>query len=194
MFFFANIRSPAFSILAYMTVTNKFVFSGIGFNLNFFLLLLQALGSFGLMVLSSIVAAWADIQIPISYYSWAPKESATIFSVLGAGYIWMCFNCISSATYLLAMRKRLRLTNFSDFETMYFNNILSIPILLVCSILLEDWSAANLIQNFPPNSRIQLFIAIFLSGFSSLAISYCSIWCIHDTSSTSYSMAGAFNK
>ena len=77
---------------------------------------------------------------------------------------------------------------------MYYNNLLSIPILLGCSIFLEDWSSANLTKNFPPQSRTSIMTAILLSGLSSVFISYTSAWCVRTTSSTTYSMVGALNK
>lgn len=76
-----------------------------------------ALLSFGLMVLSSIVSAWADISAAISNYSSAPHEAATELASLNAGYIWMLLNCLSSATFVLSMRKRIKLTQFSDFDS-----------------------------------------------------------------------------
>jgi GDP-mannose transporter len=74
--------------------------------------------SFGLMVLSSVVAAWADINAAISSYSHSAHQTASALSTLNAGYIWMLVNCLSSAAYVLGMRKRIKLTNFKDFDSM----------------------------------------------------------------------------
>jgi GDP-mannose transporter len=124
-----------------------------------------ALLSFGLMVLSSIVSAWADISAAISTYAAAPHEAATELATLNAGYIWMLLNCLSSATFVLSMRKRIKLTQFSDFDSpqilliielmlaMFYNNLISIPILVVASFAFEDWGTANLEQN--------LYIALY---------------------------------
>ena len=72
--------------------------------------------SFGLMVLSSIVAAWADIQHAIS--SMASDEAHSHISTLNAGYMWMFANCICTALYVLSMRKRIKMLNFKDFDSM----------------------------------------------------------------------------
>lgn len=141
----------------------------------------MALGSFVLMVLSSFVATYGD------------KNPAGEFE-LNVGYFWMALNCFSSASFVLFMRKRIKLTNFKDFDTMYYNNLLSIPILLVSSLLLEDWSAANLALNFPEETKVQIWAGMIISGATSVGISYCSGWCIRVTSSTTYSMVGALNK
>ncbi len=167
----------------------------------------MALFSFLLMVLSSIIAAWTDIYTalgPRVTDALAPQvsEIATATStaleaesvVFNLGYFWMFTNCFASAAFVLIMRKRIKLTNFKDFDTMYYNNLLSIPILLLSSLLLEDWSPENLIRNFPAESRTAVISAMVFSGLSAVGISYCSGWCIRATSSTTYSMVGALNK
>lgn len=77
---------------------------------------------------------------------------------------------------------------------MFYNNLLSIPILLLCSGFLEDWSGKNVAQNFPPAERNRLIFAMISSGLSTVFISYTSAWCVRVTSSTTYSMVGALNK
>ena len=79
----------------------------------------MALFSFGLMVLSSIIAAWADIQHALTSYGGDALvgEAAEKISSLNAGYVWMLFNCFCSATFVLGMRKRIKLTNFKDFDS-----------------------------------------------------------------------------
>ena len=77
---------------------------------------------------------------------------------------------------------------------MFYNNLLSIPILLACSGLLEDWSAPNLQRNFPVVGRQQLAAGMVYSGLVAILISYCTPWCIRATSSTTYAMVGALNK
>ncbi|TIA68034.1 UDP-galactose transporter [Aureobasidium pullulans] len=155
----------------------------------------MALVSFGLMVLSSGIAAWADVKTPATPAT--PGDAANdggLFSMLNAGYVWMALNCICNAVFVLAMKVRIKVTNFKDFDTMYYNNLLSIPILLVCSLLLEDWSSANVALNFPADNRTSIISAMVISGLSSVFISYTSAWCVRVTSSTTYSMVGALNK
>lgn len=68
-------------------------------------------------MLSSVVSAWADISAALGGYNSAPHEAATELASLNAGYIWMLANCLSSATFVLSMRKRIKLTQFSDFDS-----------------------------------------------------------------------------
>lgn len=78
----------------------------------------MALFSFGLMVMSSVIAAWADIQHAITSHGGAQNTAASEqIATLNAGYIWMMLNCFCSATYVLGMRKRIKLTNFKDFDS-----------------------------------------------------------------------------
>src|SRR6201995_2704265 len=77
---------------------------------------------------------------------------------------------------------------------MFYNNLLSIPILLICSIFVEDWSSTNVSKNFPIEQRNNIIMAMVFSGLSSVFISYTSAWAVRVTSSTTYSMVGALNK
>jgi len=149
--------------------------------------------SFGLMVLSSIVAAWADIQAAIDGVGHSGETSAAL-ATLNAGYAWMGLNVVCSSSFVLGMRKVIKTMNFKDYDTMFYNNSLSIPVLIICSLLLEDWSAENLAKNFPVETRNKLMIGMVYSGLGAIFISYCSAWCIRVTSSTTYSMVGSLNK
>lgn len=147
------------------------------------------LSSFLLMVFSSIVATWGDQQA-IAAKAASLDPTAEAVSLFNVGYLWMFTNCISSALFVLIMRKRIKLTNFKDFDTMFYNNILALPILLIFSFIVEDWSSENLQINLGNES----LTAMIISGLASVGISYCSGWCVRVTSSTTYSMVGALNK
>ncbi|KAH8695306.1 hypothetical protein BGW36DRAFT_298884 [Talaromyces proteolyticus] len=146
--------------------------------------------SFGLMVLSSIVAAWADITHTLD----SSDDTFAKVPVLNSGYTWVLINCICTSLYVLAKRKRIKLTNFRDIDTMFYDNLLSIPVLLSLTMVIDDWSSENINKNFPLAERHAIIIVMVLSGLSSILISYTSAWCIRATSSTTYSMVGALNK
>lgn len=161
--------------------------------------------SFLFMVLSSIIAAWSDISDALAAGDPAAAEAAAlatsslstvqgVVSNLNIGYLWMFINCVTSAAYVLTMRKRIKATGFSDWDTMFYNNLLSIPVLAVSSIIVENWGTENLIRNFPAETRNFLLFAIAFSGAAAVGISYTTAWCIRATSSTTYSMVGALNK
>ncbi|KAM0753189.1 GDP-mannose transporter [Meredithblackwellia eburnea MCA 4105] len=146
--------------------------------------------SFALMVISSLVAAWTDIASAIWDLPGAEKRGPES----NVGYIWMLVNCLVSAGYVLAMRKRIKVTNFRDWDTMYYNNLLSIPVLIFFSLVIEDWSSESLNRNFPPETKNSLIFAMCVSGAAAVFISYTTAWCLRCTSSTTFSMVGALNK
>ncbi|KAI5480825.1 GDP-mannose transporter [Pseudohyphozyma bogoriensis] len=149
------------------------------------------MGSFSLMILSSVVAAYSDIMKalgPSDPYAVGTKGTS------GVGYAWMIVNCFVSAGYVLAMRKRIKITNFRDWDTMFYNNLLSIPVLIFFSLTFEDWSSESLSKNFPAETRTKLLFAMGISGAAAVFISYTTAWCVRTTSSTTFSMVGALNK
>src|SRR3954470_24335289 len=77
---------------------------------------------------------------------------------------------------------------------MFYNNLLTIPVLIFCSLVVEDWSSVNIGKNFPVETRNSLMLAMLYSGIGTIFISYASAWCIRVTSSTTYSMVGSLNK
>lgn len=122
------------------------------------------LASFALMVGSSVIAAWSDISSALSATASSgmavldPTSGADVpltassggaagLVSLNVGYLWMFTNCLASAGYVLFMRKRIKVTGFKDWDSMYYNNLLSIPILLAFSLVAENWSAASLARN-----------------------------------------------
>lgn len=96
-----------------------------------------ALLSFGLMVLSSIVAAWADIQSAING-DFGTGDSAAAVSTLNAGYAWMGMNVLCSAAYVLGMRKVIKKMNFKDWDSkLCFVGVMR-PALISCSHVLQQ--------------------------------------------------------
>jgi GDP-mannose transporter len=86
-----------------------------------------------------VIAGWADIHDMLS--------NITVVDSTFLGYFWMAANCFATAAFVLYMRKRIKLTNFKDFDTVYYNNLISIPLLIIPSFIFEDWSAESLARN-----------------------------------------------
>jgi GDP-mannose transporter len=72
--------------------------------------------SFGLMVLSSFVAAWADVQAAINGEHPAAGTSAAV-STLNVGYAWMLMNVVCTASFTLGMKKVIKKMNLSDWDS-----------------------------------------------------------------------------
>lgn len=77
--------------------------------------------SFGFMVLSSIVAAWADIQAALNGAGHS-AESAAAISTLNAGYAWMALNVFCTASYVLGTRKFITSLHFKDWDSKFLND------------------------------------------------------------------------
>ncbi|SCZ89861.1 BZ3500_MvSof-1268-A1-R1_Chr1-3g01623 [Microbotryum saponariae] len=148
--------------------------------------------SFVFMILSSVIAAGPNI---VAAFSPSADELPSAKGTdTGIGYLWIAINCLVSAAYILGMRKKIKAMAFTDWQTSFYNNAISTPVLLLASIMFEGWSPSNFTLNFPSDARSHLIFAMLLSGFVAVFISFCSAWCIRVTSSTTYSMIGALNK
>lgn len=78
----------------------------------------SALFSFGLMVVSSVIAARADIQHALYGSSTGQSvEAALAVSTLNAGYAWMGLNVFCTSAYVLSMRKIMKKMNFKDWDS-----------------------------------------------------------------------------
>lgn len=148
--------------------------------------------SFIMMVASSFIAGWSDITAG----SGLKSDAAAVSPV--TAYAWMVANCLSTAFFALMMRSKIKQVNFKDFDTVYYNNLLSIPVLLVFSALTEVGEFWRVYEKYTVGDGVGqlngLVVSIILSSISSFAISYGSSWCVRVTSSTTYSMVGALNK
>lgn len=137
--------------------------------------------SFSLMVISSVVAGWADIN--------ALKTDANMNNCL-LGYIWMFLNCTATGSFTLKMKANIKLVKFKDFDTVFYNNLLTLPIVLTLSLIFEWPEALKLYQKYfanpEPKELYWLIFSILISGASSFGISFSSAWAIRVCSSTTY--------
>ncbi|OBT51314.1 hypothetical protein VE04_07682 [Pseudogymnoascus sp. 24MN13] len=195
-------NNPSATVLAYYfssistTVVNKYVVICMAA-----ILVLKQMGL--IPNLAILESSKAKRWLPVSVFFAALNgvrhsvETAAAISTLNAGYAWMGLNVFCTALYVLGTRKFINSLNFKDWDrstTMFYNNLLSLPIMIICSLATEDWSSANLAQNFPAESRHNLMIGMLYSGLGAIFISYSSAWCIRKTSSTTYSFVGYLNK
>ena len=84
-----------------------------------------ALLSFGLMVFSSVVAAWADIQSAIGGFGHSGDSVAAV-TMLNVGYMWMGLNVICTSARLLVMKKVIKQTN--DWDSTFPDRSVERPI------------------------------------------------------------------
>ncbi|KAI9340570.1 hypothetical protein BDR26DRAFT_837311 [Obelidium mucronatum] len=145
--------------------------------------------SFVFMVLSAVLAGWDEVVHA------SAKDKADIIT----SYIWIFANCVLTASFSLIMKSQISGIGFKDFDTVYYNQVLGFPILLICSLLFERDAFVELISRFlgragEGSDWNGLATAIFVSGITQFGIAYCSAWCLRVTSSTTLSMVGTLNK
>uniref|UniRef100_A0A5B6ZM14 Sugar phosphate transporter domain-containing protein n=2 Tax=Davidia involucrata TaxID=16924 RepID=A0A5B6ZM14_DAVIN len=122
----------------------------------------------------------------------------TDLSFHAIGYTWQIFNCFLTASYSLTLRRVMdtakqvtKSGNLNEFSMVLLNNTLSLPlgILLVFVFNEVDYLSRT------PLLRMPIFwMVMTFSGFLGLAISFTSMWFLHQTGATTYSLVGSLNK
>lgn len=92
--------------------------------------------SFGFMVLSSVVAAWADIQAAID--GMHGNDTSKAVSVRGVGYAWMAINVFCTSAFLLRMRRSMKSLGFRDIDSMSLMPPPLLPLELVFSFSFQN--------------------------------------------------------
>lgn len=122
----------------------------------------------------------------------------TDLSFHAVGYTWQIINCFLTAAYSLTLRRVMdtakqvtKSGDLNEFSMVLLNNTLSIPlgILLIFTFNEVDYLSKT------PLLRLPIFwLVITLSGLLGLAISFTSMWFLHQTGATTYSLVGSLNK
>ncbi|KAG6552388.1 hypothetical protein Mapa_006242 [Marchantia paleacea] len=127
----------------------------------------------------------------------AVSGGVTDLSFHGKGYTYQIINCFCTAAYSLRLRKVMDLakkkTNsgtLNEFSMVLLNNLLSLPLGLILICAFETQTLFN-----SPALKIPMFwVVMTLSGLLGLAISFTSMWFMHQTSPTTHSLVGSLNK
>ena len=130
-------------------------------------------GSLGLMVMSALVGGLSDLS----------------FSKVG--YTWMAANCLFTASYALGTRKAMDIVKLDEFNMVFYNNILSLPLLLFLAVTFDELPG---VFSADALSYTGFHVAAWLSGILGMGISFSSLWCIRATSSTTFATVGSLNK
>ncbi|KAI9002074.1 hypothetical protein DFJ74DRAFT_696510 [Hyaloraphidium curvatum] len=179
----AHFSIPLFTVMKHFTII------AIAFSERFFLngapVTPLVMVSFVLMIVSAIVAGWGDLRI---------KTGA---EDRWKAYAWMFANCVASAAYSVGMRGAMLHTHFKDFDVVFYNNLLALPLLLILSFVFEPtaWTEQRF-SALPPSSFSPQTLGwlVLVTGIVSFAISYTTSWSVRSVGSTSTSVAGALNK
>lgn len=122
----------------------------------------------------------------------------TDLSFNAVGYTWQIMNCFLTASYSLTLRRVMdtakqvtKSGNLNEFSMVMLNNTLSLPlgVLLICVFNEVDYLSSTPLLRLP-----EFWLVMTLSGFLGLAISFTSMWFLHQTGATTYSLVGSLNK
>ncbi|XP_075500697.1 GDP-mannose transporter GONST1-like isoform X2 [Primulina tabacum] len=122
----------------------------------------------------------------------------TDLSFHAVGYTWQFMNCFLTASYSLTLRRIMdtakqvtKSGELNEFSMVLLNNCLSLPLGIFLIFVFNE--VDYLLQT--PLLRLPTFwMVITFSGFLGLAISFTSMWFLHQTGATTYSLVGSLNK
>ncbi|KAL6223185.1 hypothetical protein ACLB2K_006574 [Fragaria x ananassa] len=128
----------------------------------------------------------------------AISGGVTDLSFHAIGYAWQLANCFLTASYSLTLRRVMdtakhvtKSGKLNEFSMVLLNNSLSLPlgILLIFVFNEVDYLFTTPLLRLP-----SFWLVITLSGILGLAISFTSMWFLHQTGATTYSLVGSLNK
>ncbi|QHO48288.1 GDP-mannose transporter [Arachis hypogaea] len=128
----------------------------------------------------------------------AVSGGITDLSFDGVGYAWQIINCVLTASYSLTLRwvmdeakKATKSGSLNEVSMVLLNNLLSLPLAIVLIFVFGELDYvihANVV-------KLPMFWGVATaSGFIGLSISFTSMWFLHQTGPTTYSLVGSLNK
>ncbi|AEE28103.2 golgi nucleotide sugar transporter 2 [Arabidopsis thaliana] len=111
---------------------------------------------------------------------------------------WQLANCFLTASYSLTLRRVMdkakqstKSGSLNEVSMVLLNNLLSIPFGIILIILLGEW---RYVISTDVTKDSMFWVVATASGFLGLAISFTSMWFLHQTGPTTYSLVGSLNK
>jgi len=137
--------------------------------------------SLALMLLGAVLAGQSDLEFN------------------PAGYTWATLNCVITAAYVLYMPRAIKDSNLNAFGRVYYNNLLSLPLVILLDLAVVGDIPRALSAGMKPDDDeiaddIGFVIAVIFSGCIGFFLSLSSFQCVQSTSPTTYSMIGSVNK
>jgi GDP-mannose transporter len=123
--------------------------------------------SFVLMILSSYVVDSSD-------------------TVPATGYLWIALNILATTVYILSLKTVIDQDSSTRMESVYYSNLISLPVLLSLSLLFDKKDRASL--------TLEIALWILASALCAFLTCFSTAWTLNVLSSTALSMLGALNK
>ncbi|XP_044504167.1 GDP-mannose transporter GONST1-like isoform X4 [Mangifera indica] len=122
----------------------------------------------------------------------------TDLSFHAIGYTWQIINCFLTASYSLTLcwvmdtaKQVTKSGNLNEFSMVLLNNTLSLPLGILLAYIFNE---VDYLSRTPLLRLPSFWLVMTLSGFLGLAISFTSMWFLHQTGATTYSLVGSLNK
>ncbi|CAA6660371.1 unnamed protein product [Spirodela intermedia] len=138
---------------------------------------------------------WASLLLMIVS---AVSGGITDISFHAVGYSWQTLNCFLTASYSLTLQRVMdtakqvtKSGNLNEFSMVLLNNSLSLPLGL---LLVFIFGEVDYLSKTPLLKMPMFWLVVTSSGFLGLAISFTSMWFLHQTGATTYSLVGSLNK
>lgn len=106
------------------------------------------------------------------------------------GYVWMCINCLFTASYTLYMRYATGNIKLTRFGMVYYNNLISMFILFFVCLFRNEF--VDLMD--PRILTSEFIVSTFVAGVCGFGLNFASLWCVSSTSATTYAIVGSLNK
>ncbi|KAL8143519.1 hypothetical protein V2J09_016551 [Rumex salicifolius] len=120
----------------------------------------------------------------------AISGGVTDISFNAVGYAWQFANCFLTASYSLTLRRVMDTAKqvtqsgtLNEFSMVMLNNTLSLPLGLLLVIIFKE---ADYLVETPLLKVPSFWLVMTLSGVLGLAISFTSMWFLHQTGATTY--------
>lgn len=107
------------------------------------------------------------------------------------GYFWMVMNCLCTAGYVLYMKHATKTVRLAKFGMVFYNNLLSLPILLGGAALRGEFAVLTRTEELHTMPYLTLSLYAGLVGFF---LNLATLWCVSNNSATTYAVVGALNK
>ncbi|RYR33777.1 hypothetical protein Ahy_A10g048412 isoform C [Arachis hypogaea] len=122
----------------------------------------------------------------------------TDLSFNATGYAWQTLNCFLTASYSLTLRRVMdtakqvtKSGDLNEFSMVLLNNTLSMPLGIFLILVFNE---VDYLLTTPLLRLPSFWMVMTLSGFLGLGISFSSMWFLHQTGATTYSLVGSLNK
>ena len=152
--------------------------------------------------LANIITVLGEFVIfgePLSYLTLVSVAIMVVGAVLAGandleynayGYLWMAINCLFTSGYVLYMRFASTSIKLPRFGMVYYNNLLSIALLLPICIYRDEFAVF-----MDPQIMTLPFIASnIVAGVLGFYLNFASLWCVSANNATTYAVVGSLNK